>query len=102
MLQSLQVSGPSYPPHLKNIGEKQISEAIAAADKSDEREYQDRKSIRKFGLAYTLIIFGFLAFLTIVLLKSHPDLYSHVLTAIVTALISFAGGYGYGQHKISR
>jgi SNF family Na+-dependent transporter len=92
---------PIFPPFMHKIEPQQISEAIGAIDKKDAREHQSKKIVMRYGLIYFLVSVGLIIFFTYYLSKDDPELFRAIITVIVTAVVSFVGGYGLGSRKRS-
>ncbi len=81
-------------PVADKITEEHITQIISKSDEYDKRDRAERKSERNYNLIILIIALLFVVFI-IVFLKTEQDL----LLKIVIAIISFIGGFGFGQTK---
>lgn len=91
---------PSYPPFMDKIEPQHISDIIKGADKFDEREFNDKKSTKRYMFAYCLIAVALIIFFT-VFFKSDPDMLRLIITFLIGLGSGIAGGYGIGSRKRS-
>ena len=69
-----------------------ITQIIAKSDEHDKRDREERKGERNYNLLLIVIALCFVGFL-VVFLQTNEDL----LLKIVIGIISFVGGFGFGQ-----
>ncbi len=81
-------------PIAEKITPEHISQIISKSDDQDKRDRQERKGERNYNLLLIVIALLFVGFL-IVFLQSNEDL----LLKIVIGIISFVGGFGFGQSR---
>jgi CRISPR/Cas system CSM-associated protein Csm4 (group 5 of RAMP superfamily) len=92
-------STPVFAPPLHKIDASHITQVIENAEKSEQREYNDRSSQRKYQVFYALLATGVFVFLIYWFSDSQPDLLTEILKAIVFALGGFGAGYGVAKRK---
>lgn len=88
----LGVAGPTRHPVLSKINEGHISTLLEQSGKDDERAFEDKQSVRKYGVFYALLASALFVFLTVYLVQVDLAIYQEVLKIIVV----FAGGVGSG------
>jgi len=71
-----------------------ITQLISKSDEQDIRDRTERKGERNYNLILIIISLVFVGFL-IIFLQSNEDL----LIKIVIGIISFLGGFGFGQSR---
>ncbi len=81
-------------PIADKITTEHITQLISKSDEQDLRDRKERKEERNYNLFLILISLIFIGFL-IVYLKYNEDL----LIKIVIGIISFIGGFGFGQSR---
>ncbi len=81
-------------PIAEKITPEHITQIITKSDNQDIRDRSERKSERNYNLVLIVIGLVFIGFL-IVFLQDNEDL----LIKIVIGIISFIGGFGFGQSK---
>lgn len=81
-------------PIADKITPEHITTLITNSDESDKRDRSERKSERNYNLILVLIGLVFIGFL-IVFLQSNMNL----LITIITAILSFVGGFGFGKSQ---
>lgn len=81
-------------PIAEKITPEHISQIISKSDDQDKRDRQERKGERNYNLLLIVIALLFIGFL-IVFLQTNEDL----LIKIVIGIISFVGGFGFGQSR---
>ena len=81
-------------PIADKITTEHITQLILKSDEHDIRDRQERKGERNYNLILILIGLVFIGFL-IVFLQNNEDL----LIKIVIGIISFIGGFGFGQSR---
>ncbi|NCA85043.1 MAG: hypothetical protein EOM83_05635 [Clostridia bacterium] len=81
-------------PIAEKITPEHISQIIARSDDQDKRDRDERKGERNYNLLLVVIALLFTAFL-IIFLQNNEDL----LVKIVIGIISFIGGFGFGQSR---
>ncbi|HSS20898.1 MAG TPA: hypothetical protein VLL54_12560 [Pyrinomonadaceae bacterium] len=87
-------AGPMTNPVLGKVTEGHIDKVLDQGEKDSDREFQDRRSTRKYNLLYALIAAALFVFVTIYLAGQDKELYRDLLTKII---IFFGGtGAGYG------
>jgi len=92
-------SGPIPNPLFKKITEAHIDKVLDLSEKDSERDYEDAKSTRKYGLVYVIIILIFLGAMTVFLVNADKELYKQVLNALLPFLAGLAGGYGLKAYQ---
>lgn len=85
-------------PITEHMDKEVLCKIIENAESTAKRESIDKQDARKYSLC---VIVVFLLFLGIVLICFKDDIegISKIITPLITALIGFAGGYGYGFTK---
>lgn len=81
-------------PIADKITPEHITTLIRNSDESDKRDRFERKSERSYNLILIMIGLAFIGFL-IVFLQSNMNL----LITIITAILSFIGGFGFGKSQ---
>lgn len=81
-------------PLSEKITSDHITTLIKNSDTSDLRDRNERKSERNYNLLLIIISLLFIGFL-IVFLQSNLNL----LITIITAILSFIGGFGFGKSR---
>ena len=81
-------------PIADKITSDHITQLISKSDEQDKRDRVERKNEKNYNLILIIIGLIFIGFL-IVFLKKNEDL----LIKIVIGIISFVGGFGFGQSK---
>ena len=81
-------------PIADKITTEYITQLISKSDDRDKRDRQERKSEKSYNLILILIGLAFIGFL-IVFLQNNEEL----LIKIVIGIISFVGGFGFGQSR---
>ncbi len=81
-------------PIADKITTEHITQLISKSDVQDKRDREERKGERNYNLYLIVIGLVFVGFL-IVFLQKNEDL----LIKIVIAIISFVGGFGFGQSR---
>lgn len=81
-------------PIADKITTEHISQLILKSDDQDKRDRKERKGERQYNVLLILIGIVFVGFL-IVFLQENEDL----LIKVVIAIISFVGGFGFGQYR---
>ncbi len=81
-------------PIADKITPEHITQIISKSDDQDKRDRIERKGERNYNLLLIIISLVFIGFL-IVFLQSNEDL----LVKIVIGIVSFLGGYGFGQSR---
>lgn len=81
-------------PIADKITTEHITQLISKSDDHDKRDREERKGERNYNLILILIGLVFIGFL-IVFLQQNEDL----LIKIVIGIISFVGGFGFGQTR---
>lgn len=81
-------------PIADKITSEHITQLISKSDDQDKRDRSERKEERNYNLILIIIALVFIGFL-IVFLQSNEDL----LIKIVIGIISFLGGFGFGQSR---
>lgn len=84
-------------PIAEKITTEHITQLISKSDELDKRDREERKGERNYNLLLIIIGLVFIGFL-IVFLQSNEDL----LIKIVIGIISFIGGFGFGQTRIKK
>ncbi len=84
-------------PIADKITTEHITQLISKSDELDKRDREERKGERKYNLLLILIGLIFVGFL-IIFLQSNENL----LIKIVIGIISFIGGFGFGQSRIKK
>jgi hypothetical protein len=84
-------------PIADKITSEHITQLISKSDDQDIRDRSERKGERNYNLILIFISLVFIGFL-IVFLQSNEDL----LIKIVIGIISFIGGFGFGQSRKSK
>jgi hypothetical protein len=87
-------SAPVFHPIAKKINEAHIDKLLDQTEKDSEREFNDRKSTRRFNFLYAVLAAILFVFVTIYLAGQDKELYRDILTKLI---IFFGGaGAGYG------
>lgn len=82
----------------KKITQSHISIMLEAQEKGMEYTYKDNQHQKIFFVAVLLIVI--LAVIAIIiLLKENPEVMMQILTALISAALGAAGGYGIGAKK---
>jgi len=81
-------------PIADKITSDHITQLISKSDEQDIRDRTERKGERNYNLILIIISLVFVGFL-IIFLQSNEDL----LIKIVIGIISFLGGFGFGQSR---
>jgi hypothetical protein len=81
-------------PIADKITSDHITQLISKSDEQDIRDRTERKGERNYNLILIIIALVFVGFL-IIFLRSNEDL----LIKIVIGIISFVGGFGFGQSR---
>lgn len=81
-------------PIADKITPEHITTLIRNSDESDKRDRFERKSERSYNLILIMIGLAFIGFL-IVFLQSNMNL----LITIITVILSFIGGFGFGKSQ---
>lgn len=81
-------------PIADKITSDHITQLISKSDEQDIRDRTERKGERSYNLILIIIALIFVGFL-IIFLQSNEDL----LIKIVIGIISFVGGFGFGQSR---
>lgn len=81
-------------PIADKITSDHITQLISKSDEQDIRDRTERKGERNYNLILIIIALVFIGFL-IIFLQSNEDL----LIKIVIGIISFVGGFGFGQSR---
>lgn len=81
-------------PIADKITPDHITTLINNSDESDKRDRSERKSERNYNLILVLIGIVFIGFLIVFL---HSDM--NLLITIITAILSFVGGFGFGKSQ---
>lgn len=81
-------------PVADKITSEHITQLIAKSDDQDIRDRKERKGERNYNLILIIIALIFIGFL-IIFLQANEDL----LIKIIIGIISFVGGFGFGQSK---
>ena len=81
-------------PIADKITSEHITQLISKSDVLDKRDRDERRSERNYNLLLIIIGLAFTGFL-VVFLKNNEDL----LIKIVIGIISFIGGFGFGQSR---
>ncbi|NCU32960.1 MAG: hypothetical protein EOM23_08535 [Candidatus Moranbacteria bacterium] len=81
-------------PIADKITPEHITQIISKSDDQDKRDREERKGERYYNLLLIVIALVFIGFL-IVFLQTNEDL----LIKIVIGIISFVGGFGFGQSR---
>jgi len=83
-------------PIAEKITPEHITTLISNSDKTDIRDRDERKSEKNYNLILIIIGLVFIGFLIVFLQKN-----MNLLITIITAILSFIGGFGFGksQHK---
>lgn len=81
-------------PIADKITTEHITQLISRSDDHDKRDRKERKGERNYNLLLVIIGLVFIGFL-IVFLQQNEDL----LIKIVIGIISFVGGFGFGQTR---
>lgn len=81
-------------PIADKITSEHISQIISRSDDQDKRDRSEKKGERNYNLILIILGLVFIGFL-IVFLQSNEDL----LIKIVISIISFIGGFGFGQSR---
>lgn len=81
-------------PLADKITTDHITQIISKSDEQDKRDREERKGERNYNLILIVIGLFFIGFL-IVFLQANEDL----LIKIVIGIISFVGGFGFGQSR---
>lgn len=81
-------------PIADKITSDHITQLISKSDEQDIRDRTERKGERNYNLILIIIALLFVGFL-IIFLQSNEDL----LIKIVIGIISFVGGFGFGQSR---
>jgi len=81
-------------PVSDKITSEHITQLITKSDEQDLRDRNERKGERNYNLIIIVIALVFIGFL-IIFLQSNEDL----LIKIIIGIISFVGGFGFGQSK---
>ncbi len=86
-------------PIAEKIEPDHITTIIKNADEDSNREYSDRKSVRRYTVAYLSI--GLVAFglLTYFLVNKDANIYFDAIKIIAAVLGGFGGGFGLGYYK---
>lgn len=84
-------------PIADKITTEHITQLISKSDNYDKRDREERKGERNYNLVLTVMGLLFVGFL-IVFLQSNEEL----LIKIVIGIISFIGGFGFGQSRIKK
>ncbi len=84
-------------PVADKITPEHITQIIAKSDEFDKRDRKERKNERNYNLLLIIIALLFIGFL-IVFLQKNEDL----LIKIIIGIISFIGGFGFGQTKLKK
>jgi len=74
-----------------------IPRVIDQIDKSDERDFNKDKSVRRYIFATFLTIVALVIFFTIYLSKVDPDTYKDMMTLLIGLGAGLGGGYGLGR-----
>jgi len=82
-------------PIADKINEEHITSLITNSNDQDKRDRAERKGIRNYNLILIFIALAFVVFL-VVFLQEREDL----LIKIIIGIISFIGGFGFGQSRI--
>lgn len=84
-------------PIADKITTEHITQLISKSDNYDKRDREERKGERNYNLVLIVMGLLFVGFL-IVFLQSNEEL----LIKIVIGIISFIGGFGFGQSRIKK
>jgi len=86
-------SGPVPHPLYEKIEAEHLHKIIDAAEKDNEKDFQDKQSSRKWNCLWLLVICLFIfAVFSLFIFSKNTDL----VIPIGTALLGFAGGFGSG------
>lgn len=81
-------------PLAEKITSDHITTLITNSDTSDLRDREERKSERNYNLLLIIIGLVFIGFLIVFLQKN-----LNLLITIITAILSFIGGFGFGKSR---
>ena len=94
------MSGRKMTPFDGVMTKEHCTQFIESMDKSDEREYLDKKSARKYTFFTIIVGLIFLLALVFVLLKyNSAELIQTIIVPIITLLCGAIGGYGIGYKQ---
>lgn len=84
----------SNNPIAEKVTSEHISTIISKSDNQDKRDREERKSERNHNLLLIVIALVFVSFLIVFLQRNE-----NLLVKIVIGIISFIGGFGFGQSR---
>lgn len=84
--------GPRSHPLAAKITEDHITQIISNADSQDKRDRSERTEQRRVNLLILVVALVFVGFL-VIFLKDQKDL----LVTVITAILTFAAGFGIGK-----
>lgn len=97
--QSSRYMGPVPNPIAAKVNERHIDVILDHSEKDSDREYKASIHQKYFNAFLVFAAIGLVVFLTVFLAKDNSDLYKYILTAFLSFLGGFGGGYGYKSAK---
>ena len=98
-LQAAAFSGPVFNPILKKITEDHIHKVLDQTEEDSKREFNDRKSARRFNLLYAVLAAILFVFVTVYLAGQDKELYRDILTKIIIFFGGAGAGYGFKAYR---
>lgn len=92
----MQVSGPMPDPLVQKIDGEHLHKIIDSTDRDSQRRYDSQASQRRYSFAAFVIISAFVVFVIIYFTAIQKY---EFLAPILSALVGFAAGFGFGRSR---